>query len=42
MKCCNIPELMPQPVEFTPQDFDDVLKGEGAKVKYVGKAAQPV
>ena len=37
MKSYNVPELTKNPVEFTPQDFADVLKGEGVKVKYVGK-----
>lgn len=37
MKSYNVPELMKTPVEFIPQDFADVLKGEGAKAKYVGK-----
>ncbi len=37
MKSYNIPEFMRGPVEVSPQQFADVLKGEGEKVKYVGK-----
>ena len=37
MKCYNIPELMRGPVTIRPQQFADVLKGEGEPVKYVQK-----
>ena len=38
MKSYNIPEFMKGPVEVTPQQFADVLKGsDGEPVKYVGK-----
>jgi hypothetical protein len=37
MKCYNIPEFMHGPVTIKPQDFADVLKGEGEPVKYVRK-----
>ncbi len=37
MKSYNIPEFMRGPVEVSPQQFADVLKGEGEKVKYVGR-----
>ena len=35
LKCYNIPELMRGPVTIRPQQFADVLKGEGEPVKYV-------
>ena len=35
MKCYNIPEFMQGPVTIRPQQFADVLKGEGDLVKYV-------
>lgn len=38
MKSYNVPELMKTPVEFTPQEFAEVLKGEGVKAKYVGNS----
>ena len=38
MKSYNIPELMRDPVEVSPQQFADVLKAsDGQPVKYVGK-----
>lgn len=37
MKSYNVPELMKSPVTHTPQEFADVLKGEGVRVKYVGR-----
>ncbi len=35
MKCYNIPEFMRGPVTIKPQEFADVLKGDGEPVKYV-------
>ena len=35
LKNYNIPELMRGPVTYSPQDFADLLKGEGVPVKYV-------
>ena len=35
MRSYNIPEFMRGPVTIRPQDFADVLKGEGVDVKYV-------
>lgn len=35
MKSYNIPEFMRGPVTIKPQDFADVLKGDGEPVKYV-------
>ena len=35
LKCYNIPEFMRGPVKVRPQDFADVLKGDGETVKYV-------
>ena len=40
MKCYNIPEFMHGPVTIKPQDFADVLKGEGEPVKYVQKLSK--
>ena len=37
MRSYNIPEFMRGPVKIKPQDFADVLKGEGVAVKYVQK-----
>ena len=37
MKCYNIPEFMKGPVTIKPQEFADILKGEGVPVKYVQK-----
>lgn len=37
MKCYNIPEFMRGPVTIPPQQFADVLKGDGDPVKYVRK-----
>ena len=37
MKCYNIPEFMKGPVTISPQQFADVLKGEGQSVKWVQK-----
>lgn len=35
MRCYNIPEFMHGPVTIKPQDFADILKGDGESVKYV-------
>jgi hypothetical protein len=35
MKSYNVPELMHAPVIQTPQQFADVLKGDGVPAKYV-------
>ena len=40
MKCYNIPEFMHGPVTIKPQDFADVLKGDGEPVKYVQKLSR--
>ena len=40
MKCYNIPEFMRGPVTIKPQDFADVLKGDGIPVKYVQKLSK--
>ena len=40
MKCYNIPEFMRGPVTIKPQDFADVLKGDGLPVKYVQKLSK--
>ena len=40
MKCYNIPEFMRGPVTIKPQDFADVLKGDGEPVKYVQKLSK--
>lgn len=40
MKSYNIPEFMRGPVKIKPQDFADVLKGEGDPVKYVQKLSK--
>ncbi len=40
MKCYNIPEFMRGPVTIKPQDFADVLKGDGDPVKYVQKLSK--
>jgi len=40
MKCYNIPEFMRGPVTIKPQDFADVLKGDGEAVKYVQKLSK--
>lgn len=40
MKCYNIPEFMRGPVTIKPQDFADVLKGDGEPVKYVQKLSR--
>ena len=37
MRSYNIPEFMRGPVTIRPQQFADVLKGEGVNVKYVNK-----
>lgn len=37
LKSYNIPEFMKGAVEFTPQEFADVLKGEATDVKFVSK-----
>ena len=34
LKCYNIPEFMRGPVTITPQQFADVIKQDGARVKY--------
>ena len=34
MKCYNVPEFMHGPVTITPQQFADILKSDGEKVKY--------
>ena len=40
MKSYNIPEFMRGPVTIKPQDFADVLKGDGEPVKYVQKLSR--
>ena len=40
MKCYNIPEFMRGPVVIKPQQFADVLKGDGEPVKYVQKLSK--
>ena len=40
MKCYNIPEFMRGPVVIKPQQFADVLKGDGVPVKYVQKLSK--
>ena len=40
MKCYNIPEFMRGPVAIKPQQFADVLKGDGVPVKYVQKLSK--
>jgi hypothetical protein len=35
MKCYNIPEFMTGPVTIKPQEWADLLKGNGESVKYV-------
>jgi hypothetical protein len=40
LKCYNIPEFMRGPVTIKPQDFADVLKGDGEPVKYVQKLSR--
>ncbi len=37
MRSYNIPEFMRGPVTIRPQDFADVLKGDGVNVKYVDR-----
>ena len=37
MRCYNVPEFMHGPVTTKPQDFADILKGEGTHVNYVQK-----
>ena len=36
LRCYNIPEFMRGPVTIKPQEFADLLKGDGDPVKYVG------
>ena len=40
MKSYNVPEFMRGPVTIKPQDFADVLKGDGEPVKYVQKLSR--
>ena len=40
MKSYNVPEFMRGPVTIKPQDFADVLKGDGEPVKYVQKLSK--
>ena len=40
MKSYNIPEFMRGPVTIKPQEFADVLKGDGEAVKYVQKLSR--
>ena len=40
MKSYNVPEFMRGPVTIKPQDFADVLKGDGDPVKYVQKLSR--
>ena len=40
MKSYNIPEFMRGPVTIKPQDFADVLKGDGEPVKYVQRLSR--
>ena len=40
MKSYNVPEFMRGPVTIRPQDFADVLKGDGEPVKYVQKLSR--
>ena len=40
LKSYNIPEFMRGPVTIKPQDFADVLKGDGLPVKYVQKLSK--
>ena len=40
MRCFNIPEFMNGPVTIKPQDFADILKGDGEPVKYVQRLSK--